>query len=174
MGYAKSAIIKVDLADPNYWVMINWMLPVGRARDYRKELYEVSKDDPDGKQPETAIDRTMVMLHYAVIDWNVDDDEGHILPVTRENMAVLDLEDSRIIINKFNEERKTKTIQEEASFLLPPTPGSEDSTEQPPPSVTKTSSLPSSSGNISVFPITEETVMSGTPKPSKSGSNSSD
>src|SRR5450631_1701369 len=98
MGYAKSAIKTIPLADPAYEVTINKILTVGRGRGYRAELAEITAKDPEGKDPNSAMDRTEVILFYAIVDWNLDDDDGVKIPVTRENMSVVDMEDSRIII----------------------------------------------------------------------------
>lgn len=181
MGYAKSSIVTVPLCDEKDWVKINRKMTVDRARSFRKLTDEIVEEGL-----EIGPARSEALLTISIIEWNLEGDEGpdwpaelprtpdgEIWPLDRPHIRQLDLEDTRVIIDKVNESRKIKTLQEEASFLLPPTPGSEEWEGASLPS-TETSTPLSSSGNILEFPTTEETAMTGTPISTGSGSSSFD
>lgn len=77
MGYAKEKITKVVLpSDSNYWVKVKTL----RYGDLKKYV-QYGGDE--------GFLTTGEKLRLAIVEWNLDDDNGTILPVTEENIDLL-------------------------------------------------------------------------------------
>jgi hypothetical protein len=108
MGYRKQlAPTRVTLpSDENYWVDVAQDMKWGQV----KRFVEVSED---GKvNMVAASDAFMLAMIKA---WNLDDDQGQILPITQDNIDALDKDDALAIIKAAGGEVEETDDQKKSS-----------------------------------------------------------
>lgn len=93
MGYFKETTTKkLTLpSDEKYWVEIVTDLKYG-------DIKKFAAGSVDGEIDFSAAADTF--LQTVIKDWNLDDDQGNILPITPENIDRLDKDDAILIVNE--------------------------------------------------------------------------
>lgn len=101
MGYIKNDEIKeIKLSDPNYWVKVKTSLKWGDL----KKFAAVSQ----GGDVDFATSATL-FLESIIVEWNLDDDAGNIVPITAEILDKLDQADAIKILNSTDGLVETET-----------------------------------------------------------------
>lgn len=78
-------------SNPEYWVDIKMKLTYGESKKFIQASTDGSLD------AEVAAD---VFLQQVITEWNLDGEDGQVLPITPENLAMLDAKDAFYIIEK--------------------------------------------------------------------------
>jgi hypothetical protein len=93
MGYfsATRRTIRVELpSDPRYWVEVRPRLTEGEMEELNKRVYDFTTR-PGSFTPELRelrlFERARIFLEYAIVRWNLDDDDGAVVPVSPEAIA---------------------------------------------------------------------------------------
>lgn len=78
MGYGETKIVKVIFpSDKKYWAKVKTSLPYGELKKY----FEYGGTDGPLSTPEK--------LKLSITEWNIDGDDGSVLPITVENIDLL-------------------------------------------------------------------------------------
>jgi hypothetical protein len=109
MAYFKEQQLKkLPLSNPDYWVEILTDLQYG---DIKKFAAVTQEGDVDFQ---TAAD---TFLQTVIKSWNLDDDQGNVLPITPENIDRLTKDDALLIVNEagglVEDEAQKKTSQKQ-------------------------------------------------------------
>lgn len=93
MGYFKTQELKKLTLPSNkdYWVEILTDLKYG-------DLKKFASSNPDGQIDFAA--SADIFLQTVVKNWNLDDDSGNVLPITPENLDLLEKDDALLIISE--------------------------------------------------------------------------
>lgn len=90
-------------SDPNYWVDWRSSVRYGDMRAASRAAFKTTGDG-DGEIDATAYADAMLLAYIA--GWNLDDEQGNILPVTVENLGFLTSEDSNQLASLLQEDQK--------------------------------------------------------------------
>lgn len=93
MGYfGQKTTEKLALpSNSTYWVEVKTKLQYGDAKKFVKASTDGELDQ------EVAAD---IFLEEAIVSWNLDDDNGNVLPINDDTIAQLDATDAFFIIQK--------------------------------------------------------------------------
>jgi hypothetical protein len=92
MGYFKSSETKqIALKDPAYWVKIASELRYGDLKNFAGASATGEIDFV------TSADKLLLAV---IKEWNLDDEQGNILPITNENIDRLERDDAITIITE--------------------------------------------------------------------------
>lgn len=92
MGYfQETQLKKLQLSNPDYWVEVVTDLKYGDM----KKFANVSQ----GGQVDFATSADL-FLETIIKSWNLDDDNGNVLPITPENINRLEQKDAILILNE--------------------------------------------------------------------------
>lgn len=106
MAYFKETRERKQLklpSDENYWVKVTTDLRYGE----RKHVVAFQEGGVDITQ---SVDNLMKTL---IVEWNLDDEQGEVLPITPENIDRLTEEDAAFIINQVAETIEKKDKEDE-------------------------------------------------------------
>lgn len=108
MGYFKNELKEVRLTNKDYWVKIALGLTYG-------EFKQIASVNSEGEINELA--SADMFLKMGIKEWNLDDDEGNILPITEDNINRLDPADAMLLIEQMGgivetEEQKKSSSKE--------------------------------------------------------------
>lgn len=100
MAYIKKQTIRIELVSaPGYWVDIST-----RVEWAAQKIFNSIEDGH-------LTERSDAILIHQITDWNLDNEAGDILPITEENIDLMDREDVTLILQKWGE---AKTLVEAA------------------------------------------------------------
>lgn len=103
MAYVKKAAVeKVTLdSNPDYYVMWRTKLTYGQMRD----IARVGQKS-DGQVDQLTASDALFLAH--IESWNLDDEDGNILPLTPESLAFLDEDDANQLAKLSNKTLETQ------------------------------------------------------------------
>lgn len=119
MGYvAKYAgTEKLILSDPDYWVELRKCLSRAQLGE-TESLLTQAVVDMDGKgtvKPNVTLYRN-TMVAFSIAAWNLDDDNGNVLPVNLATVGFLSGPDFDLVYNRVDKLNKGMTEDEQSRF----------------------------------------------------------
>jgi len=100
----KQSTTRIDLRD-DFWVVVKDHLTYGDNISLRKSFMAVDEKGKVSLRSEGAEEANRALIALAVIEWNVTSD-GQPVPVTRENIDLLEDEDAQLIIKALDKHYK--------------------------------------------------------------------
>ena len=113
MGYFKNELKQVTLTNKDYWVKIALGLTYG-------EFKQLASVNSEGEINQLA--SADLFLEMGIKEWNLDDEEGNVLPINEETINRLDPADAMLLIEQMggiveNEEQKKSSSKEPSQSL---------------------------------------------------------
>jgi hypothetical protein len=124
MGYRASytGTERITLTNPEYWVEIATCLSRGALAKAEAALSQTTvrpNADGDGEStvmtPQVSEYRDLMVLG-SLMAWNLDDDAGRVMEISRENMALLSGEDFDLIHKRVDELNSPMSGDEQKRF----------------------------------------------------------
>lgn len=109
MPYVKKrAATKVALpSDPNYFVMWRTNVTYGEVKAIAKGLPKADAGDAEGENARgNAIADRMLLLYIEA--WNLDDEDGNILPLNAESLNEMQTDDVAFLSKRLSEDAEKK------------------------------------------------------------------
>lgn len=110
--------IKKHFSAADYDALINSMIEFEVAPMNREQRRQLKKDGMEAPVTQKLRNNTVDLLAIAIVDWNLTDGSGTVLPVTRENVAKLDADVSSFLemeVNKYNPLERTMEARSQSN-----------------------------------------------------------
>lgn len=120
MAYGNDRVTRVDLGN-GYWADVRTSLTMGQ----QKALARMSGNRDESQiQADLKMEIGSAYLAIIIAAWNLDGDDGQILPITTETVDLLHEEDAKAISDAYKPARRTP--EEQVAFTPTSTPGPGD------------------------------------------------
>lgn len=124
MAYGSDRVTRVQLSD-GYWADVRTSLTMGQ----QKALARMSGSKDGDIEIDLKMDIGSAYLATIIAAWNLDDDDGRILPITSETVDLLHEDDAKAISDAYKP--ATRTPEEQVAFTPTSTPGPGDAEVTP-------------------------------------------
>lgn len=98
-------------SDPEYWVVWKPSLTYGELKRVTLQAARPASQSTTPTMSEDDFDRGAIsdgMLCAHILEWNLDDEHGHVLPINSESLAILDEEDANFLSTKMAERMQAR------------------------------------------------------------------
>ena len=96
---ASREIVTLQLAE-DFWIKVKQQLTFGEKKAIRKQLIRYGPEGPIVL--DDAEEATTALMAESITEWNIEDEDGNVLPVTKEAVNALVDEDARLIVSALN------------------------------------------------------------------------